>query len=175
MQIANIKHVFRRTKKHPVAISNGLAIEPAVNRKPILALSDSYMDVCTGSLDANLIVVLNQYADSINKLAIEIRKEGDLLLTLGVSDEDVLKAGQLAQMALSYANLGRGVDLKGNESRNNFSERKINVATGMALTKSAQQLLANAKKHNKQVINEAIESHRRVLASVTNLNLLGNI
>jgi len=133
------------------------------------------VNLCDKNLELGLINALNEYADSVNAIALEVRKEGDLLLTLGISDKEVMKAGALAQLALSSVNLGRGLDLKGGQQEGDFYKRKINVASGMAMAKEARQLLTNAKKHNKQVINEAIEAHRLVLASVNQLNLLVNI
>lgn len=179
-----VKRLFAKVNSMRKGASLGLTVDasksierlsgPATVR-PEHFPSVELVDLCDKNLELGLINALNEYADSVNAIALEVRKEGDLLLTLGISDKEVMKAGALAQLALSSANLGRGLDLKGGRQEGNFYERKINVASGMAMAKEARQLLTNAKKHNKRVINEAIEEHRSVLASVNELNLLANV
>lgn len=164
-----IKGVLRRSN-----IRESAAIEPVIapSITPLQILApEQYIEPCEVMLEQGLINTLNEYADAVNKLAIEVRKEGDLLLTLGVSDEDVMKASNMAQLALSCVNIGRGRDLKGDVKKSSFSERKSNVATGMVLTKEAQRLLSGAKKHNEKAINKAVARHEQILQNINKLKL----
>jgi hypothetical protein len=115
------------------------------------------------SLVEQLHEVVNKNADGVNLAAINIRRESDLLLTLGITDALVAKAGTLAQAALEMANAGRGVDINEEKHEVAVADRVEGVAAAMAIVTKAEGLLLEAKKSNKKNIDAALTRQATLL------------
>jgi hypothetical protein len=108
------------------------------------------------SLNDQLHEVINRNADGVNCSAIKLRRETDLLLSLGISDPFAAKAGSYAQMALELANAGRGVNLQAQPHDLSPKERADLVARAMTLMLRAEMLIGAAKKNNLANIEAAL-------------------
>ena len=85
--------------------------------------------------------VIDEHADGVNQIAIEVRKETDYLLLLGISDPCAAEASMFAQHALHLANVGRGVDLEGKTLKLTIDQRIEIVSTAMSSAITAERLL----------------------------------
>lgn len=101
--------------------------------------------------------VINVNADGVNRSALKVRRDTDLLLSLGISDPYAAKAGSLSQEALELANARRGRDMAGDLHTASPEERAAAVAKAMALVVRAEMLLDCAKRRNKRNIGRALE------------------
>jgi len=108
------------------------------------------------ALDDQLHEVINRNADGVNHAAIRLRRETDLLLSLGISDPFAAKAGSYAQMALELANAGRGINLQAQPCNVGPQERADLVARAMTLVLRAEMLMGAAKKNNLAHIHAAL-------------------
>lgn len=119
--------------------------------------------------------VINVNADGVNRSALKVRRDTDMLLSLGISDPFATKAGSLAQEALELANARRGVDIHGDKHVVTPDERAKAVAKAIALVVRAEMLLDCAKRKNKRNIGRALE-HAKQLTAVrsapTNTSLM---
>jgi hypothetical protein len=115
------------------------------------------------SLNEQMHEVINRNADGINRSAIALRRETDLLLSLGISDPFAAKAGSYAQMALELANAGRGVDLQARSHDVSPTERAESVARAMTLIVRAETLMAHAKKTNLANIQSALTKQEQLM------------
>lgn len=117
------------------------------------------------ALNDQLHQVINRNADGVNRAAIELRRETDLLLSLGISDPFAAKAGSYAQMALELANAGRGVNLQAQPCNLSPTERADLVARAMTLMLRAQMLMGAAKKNNLANIQAALARQEQRMRS----------
>jgi ABC-type molybdate transport system substrate-binding protein len=108
------------------------------------------------SLNDQMHEVINRNADGVNRAAITVRRETDLLLSLGISDPFAAKAGSYAQMALELANAGRGVNLRAEAYHLSPKERAELVARAMSFMLRAEMLMGHAKKTNLANIESAL-------------------
>lgn len=122
------------------------------------------------SLVTQMHEVINRNADGVNRIAIDIRRESDILLSLGISDSKAAKAGTYAQKALELANMGRGENLHSERSNLAPSARAELVAQAMMWVNKAEKLMDEAKKGNKKNINSAIEGQKKYLSELNQLN-----
>ena len=118
------------------------------------------------SLNDQLHEVINRNADGVNHAAIKLRRETDLLLSLGISDPFAAKAGSYAQMALELANAGRGVNLQAQPYNLSPTERADLVARAMTLMLRAEMLMGAAKKNNLANIEAALAQQEQRMRSV---------
>lgn len=116
------------------------------------------------TLEEQLHAVINKNADGVNLSALSIRRDTDLLLSLGVSDPMAAKAGTLAQVALELANRGRGVNLSEEEHNISPFERADAVAKAMAIVTSAEELLKKARRNNSANIEDAIKKQASLIS-----------
>jgi len=115
--------------------------------------------LCTdalASLADQMHEVLNRNADGVNAAAIGLRRETDLLLSLGISDPLAGKAGSFAQMALELANAGRGMNLHAQPHGLQAQDRAELIARAMTLMLRAEALMDAAKRNNRGNIEEAL-------------------
>jgi hypothetical protein len=115
------------------------------------------------SLEDQMHEVVNRNADGVNRAAIQLRRETDLLLSLGISDPFAGKAGSYAQMALELANAGRGVNLEARPHNLSAQERADLVARAMTLMLRAEMLMAAAKKSNHANIEAALARQEQLM------------
>jgi hypothetical protein len=108
------------------------------------------------SLNDQMHEVINRNADGVNRAAMKVRRETDLLLSLGISDPFAAKAGSYAQMALELANTGRGVNHQAQSHRIGLRARAELVARAMTLTLRAEMLMGAAKKNERANIERAL-------------------
>lgn len=123
------------------------------------------------SLTDQLLAVVDQNADGVNRAALALRRESDLLLTLGISDPFAAKAGVLAQRALELSNAGRGVDLDARRHEVTVEQRTELVSQAIAFVSRAEMLMAEAKKKNRANIDMALERQSRLIGDVHRLAL----
>jgi hypothetical protein len=114
------------------------------------------------SLNDQMHEVIDRNADGVNRAAISLRRETDMLLALGISDPLAAKAGSYAQMALELANTGRGVNLEAQPHHATPQERSDLVARAMTLVLRAEMLMASAKKSNLANIEKALARHEQL-------------
>ena len=117
------------------------------------------------ALNDQLHEVINRNADGVNHAAIKLRRETDLLLSLGISDLFAAKAGSYAQMALELANAGRGVNLQAQPYNLSPKERADLVARAMTLMLRAEMLMGAAKKNNLANIQAALAHQEQRMRS----------
>lgn len=115
------------------------------------------------SLADQMHEVIDRNADGVNRAAIQLRRETDLLLSLGISDPFAGKAGSYAQMALELANAGRGVNLEARPHNLSPQERADLVARAMTLILRAEMLMAAAKKNNYANIEAALARQEQLM------------
>jgi hypothetical protein len=115
------------------------------------------------SLTEQLHAVVDRNADGVNQMALSIRRESDLLLTLGISDPLAAKAGSLAQKALELSNTSRGLTLQALKHDVSVAERTRYVSQAIAFVSSAEILLSEAKKKNRRNIDMALERQKLAL------------
>lgn len=116
-----------------------------------------------GSLNDQMHEVINRNADGVNRAAISLRRETDLLLSLGISDPFAGKAGSYAQMALELANAGRGMNLQAQPHDLGPQQRADLVARAMTLMLRAEMLMAAAKKNNLANIESALARQEQLM------------
>jgi hypothetical protein len=121
--------------------------------------------MAVGALDDQLHEVINRNADGVNRAAIKLRRQSDLLLSLGISDPFAAKAGSCAQLALELANAGRGVDLQAQPCNLGPKQRADLVARAMILVLRAEMLMGAAKKNNLANIQAAISRQEQRMRS----------
>lgn len=121
--------------------------------------------VALDSLNDQLHEVIDRNADGVNRAAIKLRRETDLMLSLGISDPFAAKAGSYAQMALELANSGRGVDLRAQLFHLAPNERADLVARAMTLILRAEMLMGAAKKNNLSNIQAALAQQEERMRS----------
>jgi hypothetical protein len=117
------------------------------------------------ALNDQLHEVINRNADGVNRAAIKLRRETDLLLSLGISDPFAAKAGSYAQMALELANAGRGINLQAESHNLSPKERADLVARAMTLMLRAEMLMGAAKKNNLANIQAALAQQEQRMRS----------
>jgi hypothetical protein len=115
------------------------------------------------SLHDQMHEVINRNADGVNRAAIALRRETDLLLTLGISDAFAGKAGSYAQMALELANAGRGIDLQAQRHDITPADRAGLVARAMTLMLRAEMLMEHAKTLNRPNIQAALARQEQLV------------
>jgi hypothetical protein len=115
------------------------------------------------SLNDQMHEVIDRNADGVNRAAISLRRETDMLLLLGISDPLAAKAGSYAQMALELANAGRGVNLAAQPHHPTPQERSDLVARAMTLVLRAEMLMAAAKKSNLANIETALARQEQLM------------
>jgi hypothetical protein len=125
------------------------------------------------SLDDQMHEVIDRNADGVNRAAISLRRETDMLLALGISDQLAAKAGSYAQKALELANTGRGVDLQAQPHHLTPHERSDLVARAMTLMLRAEMLMKAAKKSNLANIEAALARQEQLMTNVRH-TLLAN-
>lgn len=123
------------------------------------------------SITEQLLAVVDQNADGVNRAALALRRDSDLLLTLGISDPFAAKAGVLAQRALELSNAGRGVDLDARKHEVTVSQRTELVSQAIAFVSRAEMLMAEAKKKNRANIDTALERQSRLIGDMHRLAL----
>jgi len=119
------------------------------------------------TLEEQMHAVVNRNADGVNLSALSIRRETDLLLSLGISDPVAAKAGTLAQLALELANAGRGVNLQNEMPNVSPQERVRMVAKAIAVVTRAETLLVDAKKHNRKRIDHALRTQSKIITQMS--------
>jgi hypothetical protein len=127
-----------------------------------------------GSLNDQLHEVINRNADGVNRAALKLRRETDLLLSLGISDPFAAKAGSYAQMALELANAGRGVNLQAQPHDLSPQERADLVARAMTLMLRAEMLMGAAKKTNLASIEAALAQQEQRMRSAQSVRVFGD-
>lgn len=123
------------------------------------------------SLNLQMHEVINKNADGVNRIAIAIRRESDILLSLGVSDSRAAKAGTIAQKALELANKGRGENLQYERVELTPDDRAALVAQAIMLVNKAEKLMADAKKGNRKNIDAAITKQALYLIDLNQLTI----
>jgi hypothetical protein len=149
---------FRRKRPDPVPL------EPPVNLTLVASRFDEVADerdhallgTVLNSLNDQMQEVINRNADGVNRAAISLRRETDLLLSLGISDPCAGKAGSYAQMALELANAGRGMSLQAQPYNLAPQQRADLVARAMTLMLRAEMLMVAVKKNNRTNIEKAL-------------------
>lgn len=122
--------------------------------------------VALETLDEQMHDVVDRNADGVNLMALKIRRESDLLLTLGISDPFAAKAGSLAQKALELSNARRGLTLQAVKHDVTVQERAMFVSQSIALVERATMLLAAAKKNNRANIDLALSQQARLMGDM---------
>jgi len=149
-------------------------LEPVPRPADLAVVASSFDDVAEprdhallatalDSLNDQMHDVINRNADGVNRAAISLRRETDLLLSLGISDPFAGKAGSYAQMALELANAGRGMDLQAQPHNLGPQERAALVARAMTLMLRAEMLMAAAKKNNLANIESALARQEQLM------------
>lgn len=118
------------------------------------------------SLEEQIHAVINKNADGVNKMALSIRRDTDLLLTLGISDPFAAKAGTLAQAALELANAGRGVNLQCEKHVLTPTARVQFVSKAMSVVTRAELLLRAAKEQNRASIDSALDRQAKIISGM---------
>lgn len=122
------------------------------------------------SLTEQLREVVDRNADGVNQMALSIRRQSDLLLTLGISDPMAAKAGSLAQRAIELSNTGRGRNLQALKHNVSVTERTQYVSQAIAFVSRAEMLLSEAKRQNRANIDTVLERQDHALNALR-LNL----
>ena len=155
-------------KRRPVPVSGPTPVASLVPAPAAVAAMASTFDAVAEPCDHRLLrtahealndqlhEVINRNADGVNHAAIRLRRETDLLLSLGISDPFAAKAGSYAQMALELANAGRGINLQAEPCNLGPRERADLVARAMTLMLRAEMLVDAAKKNNLAHIRAAL-------------------
>lgn len=154
-------------------IRPGRPAAPLGNCVPATGLEDLGDEVgrrlqaaAASSLDDQFHQLIDRNADGVNRVALRIRRDSDLLLSLGISDPMASKAGTLAQYALELANGKRGMTMEAVEHNPSSSERAELVIRAMSLASRAEMLLAHAKSVNAAAIEVALSTQARLLKEV---------
>lgn len=155
-------------------------VTPAARFLPVgdaLALADAAADVVDEprdralyaasrrALDDQMHELIDRNADGVNRAAISVRRETDMLLALGISDPLAAKAGSCAQKALELANAGRGVNLQAQPHRLTPQERSDLVARATTLMLRAEMLMKTAKESNLANIEVALVKQEQLMKS----------
>lgn len=136
------------------------------------ALSESSLDpvYATGAkelVEQQLTRSLNALADTIHAKSQDIRNKSDIFLEFGIADQQIMHAGSLAQLAISYAHHQRRSDVSGYSSSSAcaaFEDRKINVQTALGLLKEAEQRYRSSYQNNKKLLDRAFLAREQSLA-----------
>jgi len=158
----------------PFRRRTALVPPPAVPASALISAASTFDEVAEprdrelfgkaiASINDQLHEVINRNADGVNRAAIGLRRETDLLLSLGVSDPFAAKAGSYAQMALELANTGRGMNLQAQPHNLSPQERADLVARAMTLMLRAQILMDAAKKNNVANIEAALARQEQLM------------
>lgn len=119
---------------------------------------------------------LNVLADTIHAKSQDIRNKSDIFLEFGIADQQIMHAGSLAQLAISYAHYRRGPDVGDSKSSGGssssrgpsgsvtFEDRKIKVQTALALLKEAEQRYQASYQSNKKLLDRAFLAREQSLA-----------
>lgn len=161
---------FRRQSAQlpiPVSAVASNLVDTASSFDDVAEPSDyALLEKSRAALEDQMHEVINRNADGVNRAAIALRRETDLLLTLGISDPFAGKAGSYAQMALQLANAGRGVDLSARPYDVSPADRAALVARAMTLMLRAEMLMAHAKASNRSNIQTALAKQEQLVRGV---------
>ena len=103
-------------------------------------------------LSDDISALFNRHADGINAIALEVRKQTDILLMIGISDPSAAEASILAQQALHLANVGRGEDISGKKLHLTCDQRLEIVASAMSAAILAESMLKTVLKQNDSLL-----------------------
>jgi hypothetical protein len=137
--------------------ATGLAIVVAPCDAPGEARDRDLLGAAVDALDDQLHDVVDRNADGVNRCAIDVRRDTDFLLALGIADPFAARAGSYAQTALALANAGRGTGPQARTGRPTPQERADLVARAMTLVLRAEMLMAAARKNNRASIEAALD------------------
>jgi len=129
-------------------------------------LSEHLREQAIFSLEDQMREVFDRNADGINKAAKVIRDQSDSLLSLGITDDRVARAGTLAQLAVELANKGRGIGLDRIEHQVSVEIRRQYVETALATVAQAEVFMTEATAANKKQIRSLFQHQSRMLTLV---------
>ena len=129
-------------------------------------LSDHLKESARKSLDDQMREVFDRNADGINRAAKAIRDQSDSLLSLGITDDRVARAGTLAQLAVELANKGRGQGLDQVHHVVDVDVRWRHVETALATIAQAEALMREATSENKKQIRALFQRQEKILKLV---------
>jgi hypothetical protein len=138
----------------PVEGPQGGGHEAADPRLKVLAMK---------TLEVQIHELIDKNADGVRHLALRVRHDTDLLLSIGVADPGVAKADSLARSALELTNAGRGASQQAERFELSTQVRADLVANAMALVSRAEALLAAAKRANIPNIRAAIKRQEQMV------------
>jgi len=153
----------RRVTAPAPAAAGALALVASTFDEVAEARDRELLGTALASLNDQMHEIINRNADGVNRSALGVRRETDLLLSLGISDPFAAKAGSYAQMALELANAGRGVDLQAQAHDMTPAARADVVARAMTLVMRAEMLMAHAKKNNLANIQSALAKQEQLM------------
>jgi len=130
------------------------------------SLSVDLMESARKSVDDQMREVFDRNADGINRAAKAIRDQSDLLLSLGITDDRVARAGTLAQLAVELANKGRGQGLDQVRHVVDVNVRWHHVETALATIAQAEVLMREATAENKKQIRTLFQRQEKMLKLV---------
>lgn len=145
----------------PAGMTAPASITPAAPK-----LSEELKEHARLSLDDQLREVFDRNADGINRAAKTIRDHSDSLLSLGITDDRVARAGTLAQLAVELANKGRGQSLDHVRHDVSVDVRRQHVETALATIAQAELLMKEATAENKAQIRDLFHRQERMLKLV---------
>lgn len=161
-----ISTIWRRLRPNTIEAVNAplpLVCDPAEMNDPA---AKKLQETASRCLDEQIHQLIDRNADGVNRLAMRVRRDSDLLLSLGISDPYAAKAGTLAQFALEMANGKRGMNIEAVAHTPSVSERKDLVVKAMSLASRAEALLNHAKSVNAAAIEVALATQARLLREV---------
>ncbi|MAF04671.1 hypothetical protein [Herbaspirillum sp.] len=153
---------WRELRKTPAPLQPGQSPDIA-EASPVL--EDGLFVAAEEAIASQLHTVIDNNADGINRSARTIRDQSDMLLSLGITDERVARAGTLAQLAVELANSGRGVNLQQVAHAPEVEDRRRLVVKAMATIAQAEGLISAAAADNKKSIRSAVAKQERMLSA----------
>ena len=163
MKIVNPLAIFKNALRGKAGVA--LAIPQSTNTQyEVIPQAQAHFDGVLNVIEQHLTKSLNEVADIVHSKAKEIRTYSDIFLEFGISDKEIMHAGALAQMAISYANINRASDASGRTELISHLDRKVSVATAMALLKDAELRYKRAYDTNKAQLDEAFKKREESLA-----------
>ncbi|WP_034302233.1 hypothetical protein [Herbaspirillum sp. RV1423] len=160
--IASLRN-WRRKDQYPAPVTTEAA-STVTTAAP--ALSVQLMESARKSLDDQMREVFDRNADGINRAAKSIRDQSDSLLSLGITDDRVARAGTLSQLAVELANKGRGQGLDQVRHVVDVNVRWHHVETALATIAQAELLMREATAENKKQIRTLFQRQEKMLKLV---------
>lgn len=122
--------------------------------KGVASLNTGLIRKSVDVLSDDITALFNRHADGINAIALEVRKQTDILLMIGISDPSAAEASILAQQALHLANVGRGEDISGKKLHLTCDQRIEIVASAMSAAILAESMLKAVLKQNDSLLSQ---------------------